>query len=154
MKMSEVLNVNFSHIWIPTLNIVFYWLWFEFSSLQDALISALSYVSLKNFQKSRQRHTDCICLIFLHCVFSNVSSDRPHVKRHIYIGCICLTFLHCVFSNVTSMHSDQRMHSHIACICLIFLLCAFSDVSSNFLHEKTHSRIYILREHLHLLHFR
>ena len=43
-----------------------------------------------------------ICFTFLHCVFSNVSLNCMHEKRHSHIGCICLTVLHCVFSNVSS----------------------------------------------------
>ena len=41
------------------------------------------------------RHIGCICLIFLHCVFSNVN-------RQSHIGCICLTFLQSTFSNEPS----------------------------------------------------
>ena len=78
----------------------------------------------------------CICLIFLHCVFSNVSSNCLHQRMHSHIGCICLTFLHCVFSNVSSNRLYVRMHSHIGCICWTFLHCAFSNVSSKRLHRR------------------
>ena len=39
-----------------------------------------------------------------------------------HIGCICSTFLHCAFSNVSSNGMSERRHSCIGCICLIFLL--------------------------------
>ena len=70
-------------------------------------------------------------LIFLHCAFSNVSSNRLPEKMHSHIGCICLTFLHCVFSNVFSKLLHRRMQSHIGCIYLTFLHCVSSNVASN-----------------------
>ena len=83
--------------------------------------------------------TDCICLIFLHCTFSNVSSNGLPEKRHSRIGCICLNFLHCAFSNVSANRLPEWMQSHTGCICLAFLQCGFSKVSSNGLHEKMHN---------------
>ena len=77
---------------------------------------------------------------FLHCVFSNVSSNRLPEKMHNYIGCICLTSPQCAFSNVSSNCIPLRMHSHIGCICLAFLHCVFSNVFSNDLPEKRHIR--------------
>ena len=43
-----------------------------------------------------QSHTGCMCLAFLHCVSSNVSSNGLYERIHSYIDCICLTlkFLH------------------------------------------------------------
>ena len=58
---------------------------------------------------------------FLHCVFSNVSSNRLPEKRRSHIGYICLTFLHCAFSNVSSNGLHEKRHSRIGCICLTFL---------------------------------
>merc|ERR1712020_671492 len=63
----------------------------------------------------------CICLAFLHCAFSNVSSKHLHKRMHSHTGCICLSFLHRVFSNVSSNRLRDMMHTHIGCICLIFL---------------------------------
>ena len=83
-----------------------------------------------------QRCTGCICLIFLHCVFSNVSSNHLHEMRHNHIGCICLTFPQCAFSNVSSNRLPGRMHNHIGCIFRTFLHCVFSNVSSKRLPEK------------------
>ena len=39
----------------------------------------------------------CIGLTFLHCVFSNASSNCLHEKMQSHIGCICMTDIHCVF---------------------------------------------------------
>ena len=113
------------------------------------------------------RHIGCICLVFLHCAFSNVFSKRWYGQLQNYIGCICLTFLDCAFSNVSSngllekmpcrtgciclifLHSAfsdvslscllERMQNHTGCICLIFLRCAFSNESSKRLHKRMHN---------------
>ena len=55
-----------------------------------------------------------------------------------YLGCICLTWLYCVFSNVSSKYLDQRRYNRIGCIGLAFLQCAFSCASSSFLFETMH----------------
>ena len=81
-------------------------------------------------------HTGCICLTFLRCVLSNVSSNDLPEKRHSHIGCICMAFLHCEFSNESSNCLPERMQSHIGCICLAFLHCAFSNVFSTHLHKQ------------------
>ena len=78
----------------------------------------------------------CFYFTFLHCVFSNVSSNCLSEKMYSHIGCIYLTFLLCEFSNVPAKNLDQSMQSHIGYICLTFLHCAFSNVSSNCLAEK------------------
>ena len=83
----------------------------------------------------------CIGLTFLHCGFSNVSSNCLPVKMQSHIGCICLIFHHCALSNVSSKCLSVRMHSHTGCICFTFLHCAFSNVPSNLLHEKMQSHI-------------
>ena len=36
---------------------------------------------------------------------------------HTHTGCICLTFLHCVFSNEFLNWLPEKMHSHTGCIC-------------------------------------
>ena len=54
------------------------------------------------------------------------------VKRRNHIGCICLTFLHGVFSNVVLNYLHKKMQRHIGCICLIFLQNEYSNVISNF----------------------
>ena len=52
-------------------------------------------------------------------------------KMHSHIGGICLTFLHCEFSNVSSGCLPENRQSHIGCIWLTFLHCAFSNVQSS-----------------------
>ena len=76
-------------------------------------------------------HIGCICLIFLHCPLSNVSSNSLHEKMHCHIGCIRLTFLHCALSNVSSNRLHEKMHCHIGCICFTFLHCDISDIRIN-----------------------
>ena len=78
-----------------------------------------------------QNHIGCICLTFLHCAFSNVSSNCLPERMQSHIGCICSTFPHCEFSNVSSKYLRQRMQNHIGCICKTFLHCEFSNVFSN-----------------------
>ena len=56
---------------------------------------------------------DCICLNFLHCGFSNVSSYCVQFRMHSCIGCISLIFLHYVFSNVSSNVLPLWMHNHM-----------------------------------------
>ena len=73
-----------------------------------------------------QSHTGCICLTFLHCVFSNVSSNRLPEQMQNHTGCICWTFLHCAFSNVSSNDLLEKRQSHTGCICLTFLHYVFS----------------------------
>ena len=70
-------------------------------------------------------HIGCICLSFLHCVLSNVSSNRLPEQMQSHIGCTCLAFLHCVLSNVSSSCLPERMQIHTDCICLTFLEYCF-----------------------------
>ena len=49
---------------------------------------------------------------------SQLDNDLMSGLRCRCIGCICLTFLHCVFSCVSLKCLRQRIHSHIGCICL------------------------------------
>ena len=83
----------------------------------------------------------CICLIFLHCASSNVSSNYLDQRMRSRTGCICLTFLHCVFSYVSSKNSGQSMQSHTGYICLPFLHCVYSNVFSKRLYKRMHSHI-------------
>ena len=86
-----------------------------------------------------QNHIGCICLTFLHCVFSNVSSKRLHNMMHSHIGCICLTFLHCAFSNVSSNGLHGKMHSHIGCIYVISWHCQYFSSGFSHLHPANQS---------------
>ena len=71
----------------------------------------------------------CICLTFLQCVFTNVSSNRQLEIMNSNINCICLVFLHCAFPNVYSKSLGQHRQSHTVCtfsgyqIVLKMLLC-------------------------------
>ena len=44
--------------------------------------------------------------------FLNVTSMHLDRRMHSHIGCICLAFLHCVFSNVSS-NGMPAMKSHL-----------------------------------------
>ena len=57
---------------------------------------------------------------FLHCVFSNVSSNPLLEQMQSHIDCICLTFRYCVFSNGSSNGFYRKMHSCIGCIYVTF----------------------------------
>ena len=63
--------------------------------------------------------------LFPLCIFRCVLkvSDLEDAKSHWYI---CLAFLHCVFSSVSSNCLPERMQSHIGCICLAFPHCMFA----------------------------
>ena len=78
---------------------------------------------------------------FLHCVFSNVSSNCLLYWMQSCIDCICWTFLHYVFSNVSLNGLPQMMQKYIDCICLPFLHYVFSNVSSNHLPERMQTHI-------------
>ena len=74
----------------------------EKSNKCNSNLTILCCSHLKGFSPEwMQSHIGCICLAFLHCVFSNVSSNGLYRRMHNHIGCICLSFLHCVFSNVS-----------------------------------------------------
>ena len=103
------------------------------------------------------------CLSFLHCVFSNVSSNRLHEWMHNRTGCICLAFLHYAFSNVSSNYLHVRMQNRTGSICSIFLPCGFSNDFGHFLSRKRQSHtgctyltflhcLFLLLESAHWLH--
>ena len=102
-----------------------------------------------------------LCLTFLHCAFSNVSSNS-HWLYLFYFSPQCvfkcvlkwparddlkLHWLHlidfsplCVFR--WSLNClPMKMQSHIDCMCLTFLHCVFSNVSSNRLPVRMQSHI-------------
>ena len=81
-----------------------------FSFLLVFLQCVFSYVFSNAQHEMLHSYIDYIYVTFLHCVFSNDSSDRPF-----------LTFLHCVFSNVSSNRLHKRMHNHTGYIFLTFL---------------------------------
>ena len=83
-----------------------------------------------------------IFLTFLHCAFSNVSSNRLSEQMHIRISCIYSTFFHSGFSNVSSNCLPQKRNSRICCIPnTTMTTCGFSNVSSYCLPQRGNSRI-------------
>ena len=78
-----------------------------------------------------QSHTGRTCLIFLHCAFSNASSNCQLGLMQSHTGRTCLIFLHCAFSNASLNCQLGLMQSRIGRTCLIFLNCAFSNASLN-----------------------
>ena len=85
-----------------------------------------------------QSHIGCICLTFLHCVSSNVSSSCLDQNRHIHTGCTSW-----FFSTVCFQMSPQTVCPSGCIITLVafFLLFStvFSNDSSNCLPEKMQS---------------
>ena len=134
--------------------VAFVWLFCTVCFQMFVRIFLLSVFSCA-FKLPAKSHIGCICLTFLHCAFSNVSSKSLDLKRqsHIvssnclpeqmqsHIGCICLTFLYCSLSNVSSKSLDLKRQSHIGCICLTFLYCLLSNVSSKSLDLNRQSHI-------------
>ena len=84
-------------------------------------------------------YTGCIRLAFLHCVFSNVSSNCMTGAMRSHTGCIYKTFPQCALSNASSSGLPERIYSYTGCISLVFLHCAFSNVSSYCLPEMMQS---------------
>ena len=122
--------------------------------LHRSMVHTFLSVSLNCLHEMMQSNTGCICLTFLHCVFS-ASSNRLHpplcvFKRVLKEGAKS-HWLHLFdFSKVSSKRLPEKMHSHIDCICSTFHHCAFSNVSSNCLLKKRHNRTgYICLTFLH-----
>ena len=72
-----------------------------------------------------QSYIGCICLAFLQCAFSNVSSNGLPEKMQSNTCCICSTFRRCALPNESSTCLYEKIHSCIACICLIFFTVRF-----------------------------
>ena len=62
----------------------------------------------------------CIFMPFLHCAFSNLSSNCLPERIHNHIGCICSAFPQYVLSNVDPKILDQSKQTHIGCFFLLF----------------------------------
>ena len=75
-------------------------------------------------------------LAFIHCVFSNVSSNGVLGRMHNHIGYICSTFLHCVFSNAYSNLLLRGLE-------VTLLAFAFLKQQSQCLHLCEFSPVYI-----------
>ena len=76
-------------------------------------------------------------IAFLHCAFSNDSSNGLLVRMQSHIGYINLTSPQCALWNALSNCLPQRMQSHNGCMGLDFFHCAFSNVPS--IRRKSHS---------------
>ena len=83
--------------------------------------------------------TGYICLTFIHCVFSNVSSSGLSGWMQNHTGCTCLLFLRSVFSNIPLDCLPWRMCNHTFYMCLVFLQT--SNVYSNAPHKRMQSHI-------------
>ena len=81
----------------------------------------------------------CICLIFLHCVFSNVSSKRLHKRMDNDAGCI---WKHTVEKRLTSATSVS-MHPVRLCMLCTLSLCS-----------KTMGSPFRVKALLHILHLK
>ena len=78
----------------------------------------------------------CICFNFFYCFgFLNVFSRSLLERMNNHTCYISFPFLHCVFSNGSSEHFYKRMLSRTGCIYLCLLKCLF-HVSSNCLPQS------------------
>ena len=84
-----------------------------------------------------QIDTDCICLSFLWCEFSNFSSKHSDHNRHNDIGCTDLTFLHCVPSKVISNFLNEQRKTLLCFFKWFLKLPAPKDAWSHWLHLMT-----------------
>ena len=79
----------------------------------------VSYVPSNCLPESSQTYRGHICISFLHCVYSNASSNHPFQRNLNCIGDNCI-FPLCVLSNVSLKHFDERTQMYKYCICLTF----------------------------------
>ena len=96
-----------------------------------------------------QSHIGCICLLFLHCVFSNYLLKGMQG----YTGCILLTFIHVHFQMCPQIACPRECIVALAAFVLTFSpQCVFkwilkwfapdiSNVSSNYITQKRHIHI-------------
>ena len=89
---------------------------------------------------------------FLHCVFSNASSNCLPRWMYIDTGCIVLPSLHGVFSNVPTNCLTVRIQYHLGCIYVAFLHYGFSNVPTNCLPARIQKHTSYI--HLAFFHFR
>ena len=85
---------------------------------------------------------------FIKCKILNIG------RMHSCIGCICLAFLHCVFSNGPSKRQNKKIYNHTDCICVtlwIFKLLASEDLKFHWLHSVNFSPLCVFKCVLKLL---
>ena len=79
----------------------------------------------KRLHEKRISYIDSICLVFLHCAFSNVSPKCVPVMRRCHTGCM-RAFLSCAFTNVFynksvhhTGHNFGQIHMTTSCFSFI-----------------------------------
>ena len=65
------------------------------------------------FAERIRNHLGCICLIFLHCVLSNASSNCLRERMHNHTGCTCLTFVHFWSPSLEALHWPCFCLNHV-----------------------------------------
>ena len=98
----------------------------ERTSCKITLVAFVSLFTTMYFQMSPQIACLRGCIVALVAFFYFPHWVlKCLLELHSRIGCICLTFLHCVFSNVSSNRLHKRIHSRIGCIFFIFPTAGF-----------------------------
>ena len=90
-----------------------FWLHFFSTAL------CFSNVASNHLHKKRHSLIAGICLTFLHSAFQ-MCPQTTCLRGGIVTLIAFFTFLHCAFSNVSSNCLPLRMQSHIGCICFVF----------------------------------
>ena len=96
-------------------------------------------VSSNYLQKRMQIHIYYICVTFLCCV-----SHLCVFSKYLHRGCTCSTFLHCVFSNESSncLPASENENSHWLHLCDLSPLCLFKCALKE--HDWEHSKLHWL----------
>ena len=76
-----------------------------------------------NMNNIRSAENDPILIQIIFGIPKMTEYESKRTKN--YIGCICLIYLHCVFSNAPSNCLSERIQKCIGYIYLIFLHCGF-----------------------------
>ena len=87
----------------------------EFKNISNKIFLSADFLFSEMEEDAKTIVEDCLTiswmeafLAFLHCMFSDVSSNRLQEKMHSRIGCICLNFLHCAM-NECGNESDIKL---------------------------------------------
>ena len=114
------------------------WHWLHLFDFSPMCI--LNFFSIGLLLKN-QSHIVCICLVFLHCEFSNAALTHLHKRKQNWIGSICLTFLHGASSNESSNCLPGKMKNYTCCTCVFFLHCVFFWNTLEFSYESSNGAI-------------
>ena len=79
-----------------------------------------SAVNLTNSHTTVVLLVVCGCLSVIALTMANSYLSPPYPPSSPPPPTSCSAFLHCVFSNVSSNYLPEGMHNHTGCICLIF----------------------------------